>query len=465
MARILFTHGPVEKGTLATIELFKQLELFGHLPFLFREKLNKKDLNPWLTKSEYFLKNNDYPDNDLYNELKIKWLPYINAHYNYGHAVGYWGEDKSDGINVNNKFNEIFFHSYGVVDAIEPDIVLIWGGGLRYGCGILGDIAKNKGIKIYHTENGLIPWGIMIDEKGHLWNSSTNPLTVKDISSQINSNDLENIKKIYEVFKSSPPLRDKEQSSISNDEKIWFKNNNLRKVLFIGSSQDIYPKFSNDLNNKALHLPYFENYQNMIQEILDTDEFCVVYKPHPGVQLPVKINHPYFLISHSDPNEWIDLCDLVIANGTHLELNVLLKEKPLILPGFGFFINKGCAYEPRSKDEFFDLLLGKNIQFNKEQKNNLIKYLAWLNSQYYFKMHNSNDPNDLINPRDVVNDFMCRVGIGPNFKTVISSKGYIYFRDQHLSGSNKMIMPLRTKEIIKLLLDKFFQKLRRLFKK
>ncbi len=93
-------------------------------------------------------------------------------------------KNKSDEININNKYNEIFYHFYSVVDAIEPDIVLLWGGGLGYGFGIIGDIAKNKGIKIYHTENGLIPPGIMIDEKGCQWNSSTAPLTIKEISNE-----------------------------------------------------------------------------------------------------------------------------------------------------------------------------------------------------------------------------------------------------------------------------------------
>tara|TARA_B100000315_G_C14360760_1_gene488357 strand:- start:188 stop:799 length:612 start_codon:yes stop_codon:yes gene_type:complete len=201
----------------------------------------------------------------------------------------------------------------------------------------------------------------------------------------------------------------------------------------------------------------------MIQEILDTGVFCVVYKSHPSVQLPVQINHPNFLISNSDPNELIDLSDMVVANGSKLELNVLLKEKPLILPGFGIFFNKSCAFEARSKDEFFELLYGKNIQFSKEQQNNFMKYLAWLNYKYLFKMHNSSDPNDLKNPSDVVNDFMSRVGLKPNSGTVISAKGYIYFRDHHLSGSNEMIIHLRAKEIIKLLLKKLLNIIRRLF--
>ncbi len=35
MAKILFTRGPIENATVATRELFKNLESFGHLPFLF----------------------------------------------------------------------------------------------------------------------------------------------------------------------------------------------------------------------------------------------------------------------------------------------------------------------------------------------------------------------------------------------------------------------------------------------
>ena len=56
MAKILFTHGPIENGTLATRELFKNLESFGHLLFLFRLKRNPKGLKPWLIKYNYISK-------------------------------------------------------------------------------------------------------------------------------------------------------------------------------------------------------------------------------------------------------------------------------------------------------------------------------------------------------------------------------------------------------------------------
>ena len=273
-----------------------------------------------------------------------------------------------------------------LLNYLIPDILVSWNPTcLVYGP--ITDIAKEKNIEILYSERGLVPPGIILDPYGIYNKCKLNSITRDLLDNETTEKTVRLGEKLLNKLSKELPTLIKSQNKRDNNLVNSSKFSANRKTILVFGISDLqggmYPE---DLSDRKAVFPYWNNYSDMIKDLLHIDDIQVIFKPHPKYSIPVLLEEESdrLIISNDDPNNLIRKSDIVIANGTKLELNALLLNKPLILPGYGQFWNKGCAYEANSKSHLLKLVKSIELKLLPKQKNYLIKYLGRLTNQELF---------------------------------------------------------------------------------
>ena len=100
-------------------------------------------------------------------------------------------------------------------------------------------------------------------------------------------------------------------------------------------------------------MPLHRSSRAVLDAIGDDPGLHVVVKPHPGELEPNQwTDLPAGATSvASDTLGWIDWADVVVCNGTTLDLVALARGKPVVLAGRNISSRKGCCYELDTADD------------------------------------------------------------------------------------------------------------------
>lgn len=223
--------------------------------------------------------------------------------------------------------------------------------------GVMADFFSNNGRIVYTFEYGPIPGGLMID-KGLIVNSENLRIFPKiTFPKKILDNNFK--EKRTNAYKQKNP----------NIPEEIFKSR-MDKVLILGLSEvdsGVYPSWGND---RKLFYPFFKNGLDAAWKLSKAcSNQIFIYKPHPNhnrFQRDLQITDNLWIIN-GDTQKLIQLADWVVGNGTKVENDALLVEKPLINLGAGFCYHSGLSHVVNSIEEFRTLLNNKKVQKVKDE--------------------------------------------------------------------------------------------------
>jgi hypothetical protein len=226
-------------------------------------------------------------------------------------------------------------------------------------------------------------------------------------------------------------------------EKKITKNSRERKILILGSHEmqcGMHPPESND---RKKVLPFFTGNEEMVIYLLqEIDNAIVIFKPHPhsDINLSELIDNKNFFVSNSNPNSLIAISDVVISNCSKLEMNVVAKNKPLVLPGFGLLWNKGCAYDAGSKAEFSELVSECLKKHSKADEffDALTGYLGFIIKDQHFLGKFSFENNVSSEADDIkgfADYFLDRLELSRYGNGKIELSAHVFIRDQLLDNN------------------------------
>lgn len=126
------------------------------------------------------------------------------------------------------------------------------------------------------------------------------------------------------------------------------QNYQLRpRILYLGLSEVDSFVIPNWHSDRKRFLPFSRNCLHLANLLAKINKDGVtVFKPHPSHNTYVdkRLGNGLHVVS-GDPKCFIDWADIVITNGSKLEIDVLMHRKPLILVGSGFLWGTGVANE------------------------------------------------------------------------------------------------------------------------
>jgi hypothetical protein len=379
--KIIFTIIPLlsNEQQIGLLDLFHHLESKNHNILVWTADENAlltpytKDVNEAL-KYKIVLK-------DKFSLIKL--ILYLN--FKWFFRFKKWANISSFKVGKIAYFKKVLI-SFILLDRTKPDYFFCWNQMCPH-FGIANEVARKLKIETRTIEWGILPNSFYFDIKGSFGFSQLHQITPKQTNSVIYK---ELGEKIYQNIK------DKNLSVYSQkkEELEFLKNNNSRIILVLGideSDSNIHPTWPDD---RKIHLPF---HRSCLDAALDISEqlnnYLVIYKPHPSrnkyTGILKKSDNLY--IVNSDPNQLINLATAVVCFGSKMEINCILKDKPLLVFGGGLLANKGCATVINNKKnmkKFLEIALNSKL-INDDKITNFKNYLG------YFYEHNLYVVNDI----------------------------------------------------------------------
>lgn len=278
-----------------------------------------------------------------------------------------------------------------LIEKVNPKLVMVWnnwGNNSVVPC----EIAKRKGISVISVERGFLEGTMMFSKNGYgLDLINLNP--EKFCALPVGNKETAEAKEIVKFLKESRYNR--YTQSVNDLEQITQKvNNKKRNILLVGSFDCENPAFPQNNEVKKVYSPFFETSTQAIKyvtKLAKKNDWNLIYKPHPLMDKIDQSNNKtikdsnVFCARGIDINELIDLVDVVICMISGVSYISLIRGKPLVVLAHTPLKNKGCCYEPETKDDI-EIQIKEAIRngYTNEQEAAFIKHVAQVNKYYYF---------------------------------------------------------------------------------
>lgn len=303
----------------------------------------------------------------LFNVNLIKWYSRVKI----------WLKTKNNVILIKHIIKQLKF-AILIKESKSYDVVFIWNP-FCSAFGILGECLDVLNVKTFTIEHGPLKNSLLLD-KGLVYNSQL----LKSFTNQLNGN-FEFGNKIYEELKEINSLLHN-QNKVNIPSK--FLNNNKIKIVVFGLSEvdaNVYPYWAKE---RKQGFPFFKNgLSKSIYIAKLSNRFQVIFKPHPSHNFE-KGNRQVLenlWIINGDPIEIIKWSDLVIANGTKLEIDSIVNQKPVININTGLLWFTNATYKVHKKNEILETI---NQAYNNgitiSQINSFKLFLAYIYDEIYY---------------------------------------------------------------------------------
>jgi len=241
--------------------------------------------------------------------------------------------------------------------------MLIWNGG-KFRQQIAIAIAKQKGIKVYYFENGLLPHTLVFDQKGINFDNS-----------------MPRDRHFYEAYQSDIPLP-----------KALVPRKGKKRTTFEGDAEKlpetyIFVPFQVDYDTQIIaQSPWIKNMRmlyDLIEKIASQSDYHFVIKEHPssGVEYPElherasQTPNIHFANAHSTQN-LIERSEAVITINSTVGIESLLFHKKVIVLGNAFYAIDGIAKRILDEDELLKALKNlPNLDMDIELVDRFLRYL------------------------------------------------------------------------------------------
>lgn len=263
------------------------------------------------------------------------------------------------------------FHRY------QPNIAFIWNTTCcQYG--ILHDYLVKKGVNTFQIEHGPIKNSIIID-KGYMFGVSS--------VCRFNAESIAEYEMIgYDVLKELQDANFTNQLYSQESAKVpkaYIENQGKINILVLGLSEvdaGVYPSWFN--KDRKVFYKFHKNGLDQARQIARlSNSYQVIFKPHPNHN-PHNINKRVLdnlYIVNGNYDNLLKWCDVVIANGTKAEIDVIINDKPMVNISNGLLYFSGASYVVDHLSELksvIDTAKSKGVTAN--QLRNFIKFLGYI---------------------------------------------------------------------------------------
>nr|WP_315255316.1 hypothetical protein [uncultured Flavobacterium sp.] len=213
--------------------------------------------------------------------------------------------------------------------------------------GVFSESLKKLNVEIYSIEYGALKNTLLIDN-GFVFDSK--------LLSSFNCNFEYYNESLYKSMLNTNNNLYKQEELILPDR---FIDSNKIKILVLGLSEvdaNVYPYWSKE--RKSVY-KFFKNGLEQAKYISNlSNNFIVIFKPHPSHNTEVIDKEVYsnLWVLNGNPIDAIKWSDIVVANGTKLEIDAIINNKPVVNITNGLLWQANASYKVSKKEDIKQIL-------------------------------------------------------------------------------------------------------------
>lgn len=263
----------------------------------------------------------------------------------------------------------------------QPTLVVVSSNSVPH-TGIPYQLAKRHGIPVATFERGYLPKTYQIADYGSGPFSQYCNATLEELVQGHNQDRLSEIGR-REAARLSATAGRRETIDVSDApvNRLWSRPWQKR-VLFLPVSDSSFSVYPVDHPDHQMILPHFRDSVDIARCLHRSWRTQTVVKPHPTeAPLPTwtEPKAEGVRIAHGDPIDWIDWADVVVCNGSTLDLVAWSRGKPVVLAGRSILSGKGIADDIDKRDDLITSVLSASKQHRTKQRMERFRlFLGWL---------------------------------------------------------------------------------------
>ena len=287
-------------------------------------------------------------------------------------------------VSAEEHYEKLKKDALSILSLVTPNFLVVWNAEAP-NYGVLSDIAAANGVNILHSERGLIPASIYIDEHGVL-NRSSRLCYWKDTRSKFSYQELG--QSVLSLVSNASTVRHRFRRYESL--KLWASigSKSFSKIFVIFGSPSCENGFAGEdpYINRSI-FPLFPSYFELFDFLVNRfPEVFWVYKPHPHSKLIDLPDYTNLITSHAHPDFLIEKGDAFLFHGSKLELQAALSGKPVVLLGYGELWGSEAVFEINSQRDLSNVIqkiVAEGESVGSDQKK-LRDYLGWLSQEFLY---------------------------------------------------------------------------------
>lgn len=267
------------------------------------------------------------------------------------------------------------YRSARLLAAEKPDVVYIWN---PYCCayGILGELAQAVGCKVRTIELGVLPDTLQLDD-GFLHSSA-----VLARYARVKGGFARQGHEVMEHMRGRNDARGYAQGQAELPPKATLLPGDIGILVFGLSDVDagVIPGWAPERRGPY---PHHLNGIALSRAIASrSSHYKVIFKPHPNhnqwpKDVPLAANA---WVVNGDARPLLQWCDVVVANGSKMEVEAMLADRPVVNIGKGILSFSEASYRVESWEEVDQVILSAKARANFEERRSaladLLGYLS-----------------------------------------------------------------------------------------
>ncbi|HFP7643457.1 TPA: hypothetical protein ACHD23_001608, partial [Campylobacter jejuni] len=249
-------------------------------------------------------------------------------------------------------------------------------------------VCLKRNIQCVFMEFGVIPGTFNFDLQGQMGESWIANHTSDFNDLTINSNDLENAKKVLKYIYKEKLCRNLQPKNnlIDNIKKEIKKD--CPTIVYFGQNDFEAGMIPCNQHVVKYHSPWSVDSNDacrVLSEICIKNDWNFIYKPHPNLEWLEEKKSEIIDARGVDIHELIDLADVVVTILSQSSYEALIYDKPVVMLGYTHLKHKNCTYEAFAKDDV-EQVLDKAIKdgFTEEMRENFHSHIARLLKYYLY---------------------------------------------------------------------------------
>ncbi|HEG2660448.1 TPA: hypothetical protein SCV26_000967 [Campylobacter coli] len=295
---------------------------------------------------------------------------------------------KDMGKNYPDKMAIFLFQYFDILlEKTSPKKVFIWN---KFNATheILYLVCLRRNIQCVFMEFGVIPGTFNFDLQGQMGESWIANHTSDFNDLTINSNDLENAKKVLEyIYKEKLCRNLQPENNLIDNIKCKIKKDRPT-IVYFGQNDFEAGMIPYNQHVVKYHSPWSIDSNDacrVLSEICIKNDWNFIYKPHPNLEWLEEKKSEIIDARGVDIHELIDLADVAVTILSQSSYEALMRGKPVVMLGYTHLKYKNCTYEAFAKDDV-EQILDKAIKdgFTEEMRKNFHSHIARLLKYYLY---------------------------------------------------------------------------------
>lgn len=313
-----------------------------------------------------------------------------------------WAVDNTKGrySDMGEGYAENFvYYSYQflneVLDIVKPKAVILW---LEFYAfhKIFLNICKERNIKVYFFEFGVLPGTYTFETTGQMGESLPAINYKEFLNLEVNNDDIAHARNVWEYLYKNRVTRWKQPANEVSDMDILKKRLIVGRPIILYAGQNDYESGIRPYGESAkkYHSPVFESSDQAaiyLAYLSKKNNWNIIYKPHPAVINFASEKREYdvpdnlIMVDQLDINDLIDMADVLVTIVSQMGYMSLIRGKPTVMLGYTQLRGKLCTYEAFSQN-VIEKKISDAIDYGmtEEQRMFFIKHIAQVLKYYVY---------------------------------------------------------------------------------